>query len=330
MPPLLRVGQPAARCAISGIRSCSDCLFLTDYVHCARIDSTPATIKVKNHDRNEEVLLSEQLKTTTKVAPLLAIGFALLLAPPLLLTLPFVEVVVIVATLVLSLLLLSARSSTPEQLAFLGAAAAAILVLSMLGADEWHAKPWVFGIPAGLMFLRPWLALALAGTILLIASLVQVPLGNAIQWLIIAACTAGPAFWAVRLLFAGLVSPIGPNLVILVRLILVFLVYFGISTVWFALLFLGLSTNYPASFITSAGTIPTAADFIVFSGMLNVSGEVVYVSPVSRVARFAALSEMVTSFVFTGIYFAVALSNFMQARSRRGHGLGEGGDHEVH
>lgn len=263
------------------------------------------------------MFLEKWSRQKVSLAPIASAVFALLLTPPLLLAFSIKEVIGILVALGVSMLLIAKDRPIEEKMGFLASAVTAILVLSMVSSGpSGYAQPWVFAIPAAMVFVRPWLAILLTLTTLALTSAAKVPVDEALRWLFVSGCVSALVYWSMRLTVERLTSPIRSHITILMQLILIFLLYFVISTSWFALLFSGINTMNPGSFTSANEVEPTSLDFFIFSGMINTSGAVVHLSPAAPSARLAVLAEMVISFAFMGIYFAIAVANLMDSRAR--------------
>jgi hypothetical protein len=85
----------------------------------------------------------------------------------------------------------------------------------------------------------------------------------------------------------------------------------AISTLWFALVYWSIQQRDSLAFSSTGDDALEFAAFVLYAGMINVSGELVYLAPNSIAARATSLAEMIYSYAFTVIYFAVVLKRLV-------------------
>lgn len=181
---------------------------------------------------------------------------------------------------------------------------AASLVIGRSSADQ---NLWAFCFPGALLVARPTYGLPLTLVMLLLVSQyseASLMLPAALLVTIIAACAAAASRKILIATATQIYRPVEHKRSAILRIFSVFTLVYAVGTLYFAVLYAGLTTIQQTSFQIQNGS-PTFADFLIFSAMIGSAGEVVYLTPISPAARASVVVQMTLSFLFTAVYLVV-------------------------
>ena len=177
-------------------------------------------------------------------------------------------------------------------------------------------------LPGAFVAFRPrWALVAFSVTLILLFKFVtfQFLAELAIVFAVAGATSIIISFIARRIL-TDATSLIRDHNSLLFRLIAVLVLFYFITTLYFASLYQFIEIRNPASSFTygSLNFAPTFLDFVFYAGMLTTHGATNFIIPASSIARGTTAIQMLVTYIFSTVYLAAAVNIIASRRNAGG------------
>jgi len=191
-------------------------------------------------------------------------------------------------------------------------AAASMLVIKVFFDSGPSENYWIISLPATIVLCRPYMGSAVLLIAMSTIYFINGGLGHAIIAVIVAVTSAYLGQVAAKKIISILVDPVQDIWRLIYRLTAIFIVAYFSSSTWFSIGHWAIQNADKSAYTISGDSTLEVIDFILFSFTLNASGEPIFVSPISIWARSWTLFEIVYSYAFSAIYFAIVVTKLLE------------------
>ncbi|MFZ4745861.1 MAG: hypothetical protein ACOYLK_03075 [Sphingomonas sp.] len=219
-------------------------------------------------------------------------------------------------SLALAFIAVPFEATLATRIGFSVGASISILALVVTMPAQSGAHLWALALPGALVFVRPVMGTATLFAVAAMAIYLEANPGIVVVYALGALVVSKIANVLVTKVLSYLHEPISTYKDNIAQLITIYLVCFFIITIWFTFAYAAILSVSPDAFTSQSGSEVTIADVALYAGIINASGEPVYLTPISLQARAATLAEMMISFSFTAIYFALVVSRLIDRNNK--------------